>query len=69
MSKFVDLAIIVDEECTVGKFVAIQGRVSTESIVCAYEDHRNPQYSYLMLITGQAIHIDLNYDDLIKIIS
>ena len=68
MNKFVDLAIIVDSECTIGNFVAIQGRVFLDKIVTAYEDYKNPQFSYLMLTTGQAIHLDLSYDDLLKII-
>ena len=69
MSNFVNIAIILDGECTVGNFVVIQGQVEISHIVTIYEDHKNQQQSFILLSTGQAIHVDLQYDDLKKMVN
>lgn len=59
----IDLAIILEG----GKIV--QGRVSCTSIVAIQEDPDDKTRSYLLLISGHDMHVDLDYDTLRKMVS
>ena len=62
MKKHVDLAVITDQ----GDIVA--SCFMLDNIICVYEDSGNPKRAFIVMSSGQGVHIDLDYESLRKMI-